>query len=423
MHASAALAGGFAVREQSAYGLGAAFAGIAAADTLSAMFWNPAGVAAARELEVEAGAALLIPDTGIAGTATFQPIPGVSVPLGFLDQSGGSFSSPAAVPSLYAGEQVTERLSVGLAFNAPFGITTKPENDNWAGKFEARTSSLTTYNLNPVLGYRLAPNLVLGAGLQVSYADIALKSAYPGLGGLAGPNPNLTISGDALGAGYTLGFLWEPVGGTRLGAGYRSEVEHGIVGETFVAGIPAVGNAKITAGLTTPQIATASLRQQAGPRVALLATVEWTGWSVLDEVIVQAHTTNPALGAVSGKPLTTLPLHWHDGWFVSGGAEFVVGERTLLRTGAAFERSPIQDAAERSARVPDSDRVWVSVGATHRLDERASIDIAYSHVFFEGGPIDRTSSIGPAGSVRLLGEADQGLDIVAVSVRLKLGAR
>ena len=38
-------AGGFAVREQSAYGLGSSFAGMAApGDSISSMFWNPAAL-------------------------------------------------------------------------------------------------------------------------------------------------------------------------------------------------------------------------------------------------------------------------------------------------------------------------------------------------------------------------------------------
>ena len=35
-------AGGFALREQSAYGQGSSFAGVAAGGSLSSMFWNPA---------------------------------------------------------------------------------------------------------------------------------------------------------------------------------------------------------------------------------------------------------------------------------------------------------------------------------------------------------------------------------------------
>jgi long-chain fatty acid transport protein len=40
--AADAHAGGFALREQSAAGLGSSFAGVAAGGALSSMFWNPA---------------------------------------------------------------------------------------------------------------------------------------------------------------------------------------------------------------------------------------------------------------------------------------------------------------------------------------------------------------------------------------------
>jgi long-chain fatty acid transport protein len=47
-------AGGFAVREQSAYGQGSSFAGMAApGDSISSMFWNPAAVTIATGTTVE----------------------------------------------------------------------------------------------------------------------------------------------------------------------------------------------------------------------------------------------------------------------------------------------------------------------------------------------------------------------------------
>ena len=46
MIATSAIAGGFAIREQSTTGLGLAFADAAAGSDLSSMFWNPAAVTA-----------------------------------------------------------------------------------------------------------------------------------------------------------------------------------------------------------------------------------------------------------------------------------------------------------------------------------------------------------------------------------------
>lgn len=425
---SAAEAGGFAVREQSTSGLGAAFAGIAAGYDLSSIFWNPAGVSVAQGLEAEAGASLVLPDTELNGTASLEPASALqpflpaSVPLSFLDSNGGDLAGPAFIPALYAGAPLRGGVSLGFGFNGPFGLTTEPENDNWAGKFEGRTSRLKTYNFNPVASYWVTPTLAVGAGAQIEFADVALKSAYPGIGGLAGPNPNAVIDGDGFGFGYTLGLLWRPSQRTSVGAGFRSSVEHTLDGETLVAGIEAFGRAKVSADLEMPEIATLSIRQTASRRLTVLGTVEWTNWSDLDQVVVRSHTNNPALGAASGAVLTVLPFHWHDGWFVSGGGEFEVNGRTTLRAGAAWEESPIRNAMERLTRVPDSDRIWLSVGATYRLGAMTSVDLAYAHVFFEDGAIDRTTEIPGLGNIHLFAEAEQDLDIVAVSFKVKLGA-
>ena len=277
-----ALAGGFAVREQSTYGLGTAFAGIAAGGDLSSIFWNPAGVSVARGIELETDGALVVPNTQLTGAASLEPVTplqpllGRSVPLSFLNSNGGGFVDPAFIPAFYIGMPVNDRLSIGGGFNGPFGITTEPDNDNWAGKFEARSSKLSTYNLNPVASYRVTSSLVVGAGAQLEFADIALKSAFPAIGGLAGLNPNIVIKGDDFGFGYTLGLLWRPATWTDIGLGFRSSVEHALAGDTFVAGVGTLGNAKVSADLQTPAIATASIRQRVGERLTLLGTIEWT---------------------------------------------------------------------------------------------------------------------------------------------------
>jgi long-chain fatty acid transport protein len=445
-----AKAGGFAIMEQSTSGLGSAFAGIAAGSDLSSIFWNPAAVSVAKGLEAEAGGSLILPDTHISGTATFEPaaslvpLPGLgsSVPLSFLDSNGGELAKDALVPAMYAGVPLNDRLSVGFGFNGPFGLVTKPDNDNWAGQFEARTSRLRTYNFNPVASYRITPNLVVGAGAQVEYAKATLKSAFPNVAALVPPNPalnpnllrpdlanilfgganpNVVIDGDDFGVGYTLGILWNPLSGTDIGLGFRSSVEHTLDGGLSVAQMPALGRVKISTDLETPDIATASVRQRVSERVTLLGTVEWTNWSDANQVVVEARSNNPNFNAVAGKPVQVLPLHWHDGWFFSGGAEFQMNDSTTLRAGVAYEESPIQNATERTARDPDTNRVWLSLGAGYNWSATTTINLAYSHVFFEDGSIDRTTEFEGLGDIRLLGEAETDVDILSVSVKIKFG--
>jgi long-chain fatty acid transport protein len=420
-------AGAFAIRTQSTSGLGTSFAGIAAGPDLSSIFWNPAGVSIASITEAEVDGALLVPSTDINGSATLEPTPalqpllGPSVPLSFLDSNGGGIADPSFGSAMYAATPLNERLSIGFGFNAPFGLISEPENENWAGKFEARTSRLLTYNFNPVVSYRVTPSLVLGAGAQVEFAKAELKSAFPGVGGLTGPNPNFVVKGQDFGFGYTLGLIWRALTGTDIGLGFRSSLEHDLDGHLFVAGVPTLGGAQTSVNLEMPEIATASIRQRITPRVTLLGTLEWTNWSILDEVDIKALTSNVNLGASGGSNVTVIPLHWNDGWFFSSGIEYEVSDRTTVRTGVAYEISPIQAATERTARLPDTNRVWVGLGASYAYSDGINLELAYNHIFFEDGSINRTTDIPGLGQVLLLAESETAYDIIAASIKIKLG--
>ena len=43
---------------------------------------------------------------------------------------------------------LTDRVSIGLGFNSPFGLTTKP-GQTWAGMFYSRELHVFTLNANP----------------------------------------------------------------------------------------------------------------------------------------------------------------------------------------------------------------------------------------------------------------------------------
>ena len=84
-------AGGFAVREQSAYGQGSSFAGIAAGGALSSMFWNPATITQVRGISIESDIAGIIP------YANQNPSAGSALAgLGGVGNSGVERSFPAA---------------------------------------------------------------------------------------------------------------------------------------------------------------------------------------------------------------------------------------------------------------------------------------------------------------------------------------
>ena len=69
---TAALAGGFAPHEQSAYFLGTSFAGSAAGGVLSSMFWNPAALGQFDGITSDSNYSLILADTEITATGRLR---------------------------------------------------------------------------------------------------------------------------------------------------------------------------------------------------------------------------------------------------------------------------------------------------------------------------------------------------------------
>ncbi|GJM02561.1 MAG: aromatic hydrocarbon degradation protein [Rhodomicrobium sp.] len=383
-----ALSGGFAVREQSTSGLGAAFAGNAAGYDLSTIFWNPAGVAIAGPgVTTESHAALIIPDSELTSLAPFA-------------DGANDIGKIALVPGSYAAYRINDKWTIGYGFNAPFGLGTEADDKNWGGQLEFLKSELTTYNFNPVVGYQVSPTLSIGLGLQVQYTDLRLSQSL-----VPPPTPSNTatgvLKGDDWSFGYTAGLLWQPAEGTSIGIGYRSMLEVELEG-----GLSLPGNTlPISGDLDQPEIATVSLRQSINDRTRFLATFEWTNWSRLDRV------------PIVGSGGLEIIANWDDGYFLSGGLEYDYSDKLTVRGGVAYEWSPVQEAEQRLAYVPDSDRVWLSVGATYKWNEQTSIDLAYTHIFVEDGDINLQDGASP-----YVGEAESSVDIIGVSMKTKWGA-
>ncbi len=403
---SAAHAGAFAVREQSAYYAGMSYAGAGVGDTLSSMYWNSAAAAAAPGMNTETHVALIIPDSEI--TASFAALGGAA--------ESGDIADAALVPSSYANYQVTDRLYLGLATNSGFGLVTKPDNTSWAGAPIAITSDVFSININPTIAYKLTPELTIGVGAQIEYLDIRLNNG-----------PGLTAGGrsaelDDFGFGATAGLSWTPRPGTAFGIGYRSAVNFDLEGDYAALGVGALGGANLigssSADLTLPDMVTIGLRQALTDRVDLLAGFEWTNWSRVGSIAVDVVSTT--FGPVPAAE--TLRLDYEDGYFYSLGVEYDYSHSTTLRAGIAYEESPITDET-RSVLLPDANRIWLSLGATYKYSEKISIDLGYSHIFAEDADICRSAPNSPCseGAAILIAEGESSVDIVSASFKYKWG--
>ncbi len=417
--------GAFAVREQSSYYQGMSFAGAAAGDDLSAMFWNSAAAAAAPGINVSANAALVVPHTEIEATGGFFTT-GAGGAAG-LESDSGKIGDPTFVPATYANYQLNERLFLGVGLNSGFGFTTKPDNTDWAGSPIGVTSEIFSVNLNPNLAYKLTDTLTVGAGLQVQYIDVRLRSGSDNgiTAAVTGNNPPTNTlegretEGDDWGVGATAGVIWKPMTGTSLGVGFRSAVDVELDGTCTGVGATnfrlnngcELDGQPVTADFTLPEMISVGLSHQLTDRIRVLGTVEWTNWSRLG---------TPQVLDTDGNSVDELELEYQDGWFYSVGAEYAYSPDLILRAGVAYEESPITDDT-RNVFLPDDERIWLSVGATTKLSERTKVDIGYSHLFIENSPICQRQPDCDPSTASFVGEATGDIDIVTLGITHNFG--
>lgn len=406
-----ALAGSFGVHEQSTWGEGASFAGVAAGGATSAMFWNPATMTQTGKLSVENDAAFIFPHATQNGT---NSLPGV---LGFTDNGVNNSARDAAVPSGYTTIRLTDRIWAGLAFNSPFGLTVGFANPNWTGAFYGQSSWIKTYNGTPMLAIKLADWLSVGGGVQVQYANTGLQFESP-IGLPIPPNHQIAqLTGAGWGYGWTAGVTVTPTPTTQIGLGYRSAIDQKIDGVLTISGaLSTPGPANST--LKLPDTASLGIRQGLFTGLTLLGTVEWTGWKRIGTSNILQGGGAPALSA-SGTAIT-LPFQYRDGWLYSVGLEYALAPAWTARGGIAFEKSPISDQV-RTPLLPDNDRVWYSVGLTNNVNQAIKVDIAYSFIDVKSTPIN----IGPGnpwfnGTVLYNGSATSIINIFSVGLRIKL---
>ena len=432
--AGAAMAGGFALREQSTSALGNAFAGNgAAAEDPSYLFSNPAGVTRLEGSQVVLGGSLIIPDAqfknGQASTAR-----GVGLSGG---DGGRDIAPDVQTPVFYAlwdvkkSLDLEQNIKVGLAVNAPFGLESEYA-DGWIGRYYALHSRLVGTSITPTISYEIIDGLSIAAGPQFQYLDARLTNAidFGSIGqALRVPSSRpgqqdgrASVTGDDWGYGYTLGMLYEPWQGTRFGAAFRSKIDHTLRGNAnFRLDSAGIGSAisrasgafthtGARAAVTTPWTATFGFYHDITEQWAIMGSLERTGWSSFRDLTVKF--SNPAQTA------SVSDNDWNDTWFGAMGVTYRPAEAWAVRLGGAWDEGASPND-KRTPRIPTDGRGWLAFGAGYRPLPNVQMDFGYAHVFFQEASLNLSASqSGNAMRGNLSGDVDTSADIISLQARI-----
>ena len=116
-------------------------------------------------------------------------------------------------------------------------------------------------------------------------------------------------------------------------------------------------------------------------------------------------------------------VHFVNGWLFALGGEYQWSDRLTLRSGVAYEISPITDQV-RTLLPPDNNRIWASIGASWQVWRGFSFDLAYSHVWVKDPSVNITAASGnPSFSgVNYIGASNAHADVLSVAAVVRWGA-
>jgi len=405
-----AQAGGFANRDQSAVGEGMSFAGEGTPGTgLSAMFWNPAAVTQATGWGAEAHVSYRMPRSSITTdpAATSPTIELLNTcGTGFCDRTGNIFENQI-IPAFYGAYRLNSNWYLGLSVTQPFGFSTRiPDTGSFtlaAGTGPstvtqqlATSAKISSIDVNPIVGWKITNGISVGIGPQFLWLQNSFNRDLFQLPSVANFDSPVSLETRGFGVGLTAGITVTPTPTTEVALGYRSRVSANLSGHQFFT-----PNALLTAAPGTAPLSGATLgvdgnitlpdqvslggRQRITRDLTLLGTVEWTHWSVLQN-ISYAFNNYPATVLYP----SVINFNYRDGWFFSAGAEYQLSPDTKLRAGVGYEISPVRGSLGWVA-LPEANSTSLSAGFSHKLTGGLTVDFGYSYKWIDS----QTILVGP----------------------------
>jgi long-chain fatty acid transport protein len=295
---------GTSIPNQDAEAIARGNAFIATADNPSAIYYNPAGITQLEGEQVEFGLHNLFYGSqfeSLDGTRHAQTDP-----------------KTATVPQFYFTYSPTNvPLSFGLGVYAPFGLSLQwPTNTGF--NTLAIEASLTYITVNPVVAWKILPNLSLAAGPTINYSQVKLNQ---GIGYT--PGDEFTFYGDGWAFGGTAGLLWKPHPKWAIGVNYHSPTTINYKGTS--QDVPYAAPKSTSAELNFPQWVGGGIAYLPTPHWNIEVYVDWTDWSTLKTVTFKSASGNvPDEFNWQSSFMTGLGAsrYFDDGWFISAGYFF-----------------------------------------------------------------------------------------------------
>jgi len=370
-------ANGFGLASQDAFATARGEAFVATADDASAIYYNPAGITQLEGNNIRGGLYSIYLDP------TFQP-PNGAPNAGHTYNIGKHYNF---IPQVFLTHSFENSpVSMGLGVYAPYGGNMDwPQNTGF--RAVALESSLKYLRINPVIAFKLAPNLSIAGGVMVDYGNIDLES---GLRPFVQPPNFYRFEGDGWAVGYNLGALWQPIDQISIGATFRSATTITMDGHTefeqYSAGVPYT-RLPASADFTFPLTAVVGISYRPTPKWNLEFDANYTDWGSFDKTTIYQRGQPPPGGTQNPE----LTFDWQPSWMYEFGVTRYFDSGWHISAGYVYNENSVPNDYYTPA-AADLDRHFLSAGLGYN-GKRFDFDVAYQ---FGYGPAHTVTGSTPS---------------------------
>jgi len=390
-------ANGFQINEQGAKSLGMGGAFVAQADNPEAVYFNPAGITQLEGAQISLGVSSITPSATFESNATGSS----------TDAKKRTFY----IPNFYATLKATDKISVGFATFANFGLATEWPSD-WEGRYitGGTKAEIVTLTLNPNIAFKVTDKLSLAVGLDIQKMEITVENKIYNSVFQEGSSQ---LKGDDWAYGYNIALHYAITENWKAGVSYRSKIKHEIKDGTHNLNNLLVSDSPITfmnfqrtgsADLTLPDILYIGTSYKLN-KFTFELDGQWTGWSTYDKLRVDYEQDS-----LSNKmPYIEKPKNWDDVWAIRFGAQYQLNDMLALRAGIIRDYSPIPDET-LDPLVPSGDRWLYAIGFGLNFN-KITLDFAYNYLDDEDRTFNNSVGNGLTGKFKDVDAQIFGLNV------------
>lgn len=455
--ASTCLGSAFAISEQGsrAGGMGTAFTSIA--NDGSALFYNPAGIA------FQPGAHMEMDNLVVVGLFRFKPsnpLPGTVVPQNGFSGSVRPHFIPVA--SLYATYEYSPKITLGFGAFAPFGLAdnftnfhdSDPNLTKFTGRFAGTRAKLESYWFQPTIAYRVTENSAIAVGPAFVHTHLLIEQSilnprgdalefgrqaantiFPGVDQEQAarviarllPEGRSRIAGTSNSPAFAVGYLYKHRSSkTNFGLMFRSAVTNHLQGRaSFAFGtgytlekyigsdflFKAFPNQKIRGSFTTPATYAVGISNSALWNTTFSFDFRLQDFRRFSSVPLNFSVNTLNSTSAATPPEKRLIFDFRNSFHVAMGLERPINERTTVRLGYIFDRSPVPDQSVGPL-FPDANRNGFTLGGTRKSGAK-EYSFFYQALKFQ----DRITNVAANNNIFTNGNYDSFAHLAGVSLR------